>query len=163
MTRPFNLLKGSPKTDDAVIARWELATGQETMVLAPPPDGGFDWPSLDDRWLVRVSHQKLSIRPLSGGDWNALASLAKGPGGQFTTTPDGNWLMYHSTDPAGKHVLFRVPASGGQPQGLGSFPTESFSGSLHLSPDGRQVLAVSLDGKPDLWILDHFVPSAGKQ
>jgi Tol biopolymer transport system component len=159
------LLKTSPKkTEDRPIARWDLATRQETVVSAGPPDGGFDWPSRDDRWLVRVSHQELSVRPLSGGDWKPLASLTTGPGGHFTTPPDGNWLVYHSTDPAGKHVLFRVPTSGGQPQSLGSFPTESFGGTLHLSPDGRQILAVSLDlGKYDLWVLNNFVPSAGKQ
>jgi Tol biopolymer transport system component len=157
------LHKNSP--EDRRITRWELATREETLVPARPPEGGFDRPSLDDRWLVaEVSHQKLSIRPLSGGDWKPLPSLATGPVGQFITTPDGNWLMYHSTDPAGKHVLFRVPITDGRPQSLGSFPTESFVGTLHLSPDGRQILAVSLDlSKRDLWVLNNFVPSAGKQ
>jgi hypothetical protein len=156
--------KNSPTSEGGPIARWELATQQETVVsAAPPPDGG-DWPSLGDRWLVRISQEGLSVRPLSGGDWKLLASPATGPGAHFTTTPDGKWLVYHSTDPAGKHVLFRVPTSGGQPQSLGSFPTGSFDGRLHFSPDGRQILAVVFDGrKHDLWLLNNFVPSAGKQ
>jgi Tol biopolymer transport system component len=157
------LAKFAEKGEEGSIVRWDLATHQETAVSAAPLHYGVDWSFLDNRWLVRLS-QKLSIRPLSGGDWKPVVSLASGPNGHVTCTPDGNWLIYHSTDPAGKHVLFRVPISGGQPQSLGSFPTESSSGNLNFSPDGRQILAVSLDwSKYDLWILNNFVPSAGKQ
>jgi Tol biopolymer transport system component len=158
------LVKNRPKTEGGPIARWELTTRQETVVSAEPPERGFDWPSLDDRRLVRAVPQSVSVRPISGGEWKPLASLGSGPGGHVTTTPDGNWLLYHSTDSPGKHILFRIPILGGQPQSVGSFPTGSFSGSLHFSPDGRQLLAVSLDPrKYDLWVLDNFVPSAGKQ
>jgi hypothetical protein len=158
------LEKFGPKGEDGPIVRWDLTTHQETLVSAASPEEGFNTVWHDDRWLVRASDQKLSIRPLSGVDWKPLASLSSGRADHFAITPDGNWLMYHSTDPAGKHVLFRVPTSGGQPQIIGNFPSDASSGSLHFSSDGRQILAVSSDpSKYDLWVLDHFVPSARKQ
>ena len=39
-------------------------------------------------------------------------------------TPDGNWLLYHDVDAAGKHSLFRVATAGGQPERLGDFPSQ---------------------------------------
>ena len=98
------------------------------------------------------------VRPLSGGDWKSLASGRSWP---YAGNPDGKWVFYQNTDAAGKHGFFRVAIEGGQPQRLGDFPVQRASQGLWFSPDGRQILAVSLDfNRYDLWLLENFIPTA---
>ena len=153
----------STTTYEGPIVRWELATGKENVVSSDPADRSYEMPSVDDRWLVRLSPHNLSVRPISGGDWKVLVSRSSliGP---VATSPDSKWVLYQDTDENGKHCLFRLPIDGGQPQRLGNFAVDYFSGgSLHVSPDGRQLLVVAFERIPyDLWVLDHFVLS-GKQ
>ena len=142
--------------------RLDLATRQETVVSpgGTQPLGEFyEWPSPDDRWLIRGSGKSLSVRSIAGGEWRSLASCNLPLSDHFAGTPDGNWAIYEDTDTAGKSSLFRVPIEGGQPQRLGDSPTGN-PGELEISPDGRQILAVSYDPSNfDLWVLEHFVPS----
>jgi len=145
----------------APLVRWELATRRETVVATHPPDFvGFDRPSPDDRWVLRFTPQDFSVRAMSGGDWRSLAASFRSPSFGVAITPDGNWLLYHDTDMAGRPGLFRVPITGRQPQRVGEFPGNSVAGPLAISPDGREILAVTLGSNRDeLWVLEHFVPS----
>jgi len=144
------------------LLRWEIATQRETVLeRIPSPASGSVSP--DERWVVEVDGQRnVKIRPTSGGDWKPL--LSDSHAGHFSLTPDGNWLIYHSVDSAGKHSLFRVATSGGQPERLGDFPTTSADGSLEISPDGRKVMAAVGDYEhiDELWSLENFVPPAPK-
>jgi len=143
--------------------RWEIATGQET-ILDRFPQGVVELVSQDERWLVRWDKQNIEIRPIAGGDWKRLVSNKDLFTGHVNFTADGNWLLYHDLDSAGKHSLFRVASAGGQPERLGDFPTSSESGSIEISPDGRQVIVASGEGGTgyELWSLENFVPPAPK-
>jgi hypothetical protein len=47
---------------------------------------------------------------------------------------------------------------------LGSFPSDSYMGSMEISSDGRHIVTASYDFDHgfELWALDHFVPAASK-
>jgi TolB protein len=78
-------------------------------------------------------------------------------------TPDGAWVVYMASDPAGKRSLFRVSTAGGTPQRLGDPPSAAFWGNFVYSPDGRQILAVNNGSrKHDLWVLENFEPAVKK-
>jgi len=160
------LRQSKPMMDGGPLVRWDLATRWETVVAAQLPDlssGSFSLPSPDDRWVVGVSEQGLSVRPIAGGDWRSLVTFRSRSIRGITITTDGNWVFYDDMDMTGKPGLFRVPTVGGQPQRVGDFPSNNF-GSLAISPDGRQILAVTFASNDwrVLWILENFVPS-GKQ
>jgi hypothetical protein len=70
-------------------------------------------------------------------------------------TPDGNWLLYHGADAAGKHGLFRLATAGGQPERVGDFPSQNKVGFLNISPDGQKIIAQA-ENLPELWILENF-------
>jgi Tol biopolymer transport system component len=144
------------------LLRWEIASQRETVLERIPP-GAWGWVSRDERWVIEVAeHRNVKIRPTSGGDWKPL--LSDSHAGHFNLTPDGNWLIYHTVDSAGKHGLFRVSTAGGQPERLGDFPTNTPDGSLEISPDGRKVLVAAgeYDTVYELWSLENFVPPVPK-
>ena len=72
-------------------------------------------------------------------------------------TADGNWLLYHDSDVAGKQSLFRVATAGGQLQRIGDFPGASKEGSLNISPDGQKIIAEAPIGT-EVWLLENFEP-----
>jgi hypothetical protein len=158
--RALYLVRGGSGTEEEVL-RWDIATGRETPLEKFPLDF-VGWVSQDERWLMGVDKQGLKIRPASGGDWKPLVSLDFTI--QFNTTPDGNWILYHGVDAAKKHGLFRVATVGGQPERLGDFPTNSRTGALEISPDGRKVMVSANDYETgyELWSLENFVPPAPK-
>jgi Tol biopolymer transport system component len=143
------------------LLRVDMATGQEAILDHWPSDS---WGSIspDGRWLVKGTDQDIQLRPTSGGAWKSLASLKTF--GQFNLTPDGRWLLYHTVDSTGKHSLFRVATTGGAPERLGDFPTNSGSGTLEVSPDGSKLLVSVGDFASgyELWSLENFVPPEPK-
>jgi len=158
--RALYLIRGG-NGDEEEVLRWDIATGRETSLEKFPLDSvGFV--SQDERWLMGMDKQGLKIRPASGGDWKPLVSLDFTI--QLNTTPDGNWILYHGVDAAKKHGLFRVATAGGQPERLGDFPTNSLTGALEISPDGRKVMVSADDYETgyELWSLENFVPPAPK-
>ena len=138
----------------AELIRWEIATGQ-TTALGQGRVNMANWviASPDGRWITRLQDGKTEIRPVSRGDWKPLA-----PGGtQNAFSPDGNWLLYHGVDAAGKQSLFRISVVGGQPERLGDFPAATRIGIFSISPDGRKIVADTL--RPiEVWALENFEP-----
>ena len=143
--------------------RWEIDTRRETILdRFSSTSTGIGLVSPDERWLVRSTHwPQLEIRRSSGGEWKPLVSLSKDFGtGHIGFTPDGNWLLYHDIDSAGKHSLFRIATAGGPPERLGDFPTDSRTCTMEISPDGRKVLVAADESanRYELWSLENFVP-----
>jgi hypothetical protein len=139
------------------LIRWDIGTREVTVVdRIPGPITGGDWlgPVPDERWTARWDKGKIEIRPTPGGDWKPLISLATT---QTAFTPDGNWLLYHDVDAAGKQSLFRVSTAGGQPERIGDFPSASKQGSLRVSPDGQKII-VEAPVAPEVWMLENFEP-----
>jgi Tol biopolymer transport system component len=160
--RALYIFRSKFSGEEGELLRWEIATQRETILERMPP-GAWGWVSQDERWVVEVDERRnLKIRPTAGGDWKPL--LSDPHAGHFGLTPDGNWLIYHTVDSAGKHGLYRVPTAGGQPERLGDFPTNTPDGSLEISPDGRKVMVAAgeYDTVYELWSLKNFVPPAPK-
>lgn len=138
------------------LTRWEIGTQQTTTLEQSPTlfrTAGAASP--DERWIAGREKGKIEIRPMSGGDWRPLTSF--GGASQITFTHDGNWVVYHDVDAAGKQSLFRVATAGGQPQRLGDFPSASSAGFLWISPDGQKIIAQTGNAS-ETWLLENFEP-----
>jgi hypothetical protein len=135
------------------LIRWDLATRQTTIVERFTVGDLVTNPT--ERWIARRNEKTIEIRPTAGGEWTPLISLPTTP---MAFTPDGNWLLFHDVDAAGKHGLFRVSTSGGERERIGDFPTVPQEPSLlYVSPDGRKLLFQSHLGQ-QVWILENFEP-----
>ncbi len=152
--RAIYMRRWTPKDE---LIRWEIGTQQTTTLDQSPGLILEGAASPDERWVARQEKGKIEIRPLSGGDWKPLSSF--GGINQIAFTHDGNWLLYHDVDAAGKQSLFRVATAGGQPQRLGDFPSDSLSGYLWISPDGKKIIAQT-GNAAETWLLENFVPAA---
>jgi Tol biopolymer transport system component len=147
---------------------WEIATGDQRAVPF--------YRSEDGRWSLSGG-DPLRIRSATdGGDWRFLVvrnfglrgtqHIGVSNGGAISLvrfSPDGNWVVYHDRDAAGKNGLYRIAADGGEPQRLGDYPATALqTSSLSVSPDGRRFLvsAVRPPRRPgDFWILENFLPA----
>jgi WD40 repeat protein len=143
---------------DHELIQWEINT-QQAMSLGRIPgfgcgNGGGCTPNPDEHWMARRDKAAIEIRPTPGGDWKPLLSVNPT---QMGFSGDGNWLLYHDLDAAGRQSLFRVATAGGQPERVGDFPTVTRHGSLNISPDGKKVVAEARITE-ELWLLENFEP-----
>jgi hypothetical protein len=138
--------------DSDTLFRWDRHKQQSTIV--GQISGSWNlFPN--ERFLARRDKDKIEIRSIAGGDWKPLISVGDT---QMAFTPDGNWLLYHDVNVAGKHSLLRVPTGGGQPERIGDFPSvRPQDGVLLVSPDGQKVIARGRT-VPELWMLENFEP-----
>jgi Tol biopolymer transport system component len=111
----------------------------------------------------------LQIRPLSGADWRDVgyfrieARSVDSFNKHIAFTPDGKWLYFYNLDSAGKDTLFRASTTGGEPERVGDFPSHSMSGSMKISPDGRNIIVNAPDATTnsrETWLLEDFEPRA---
>jgi Tol biopolymer transport system component len=136
--------------------RWDANTQQETTLDRLTGFGQISSCILfpDQRWMARRNKGAIEIRPTGGGDWKPLISLAPT---EMAFTPDGNWVLYHGVDAAGKPSLFRVSTTGGQPERVGDFPSSTQEGFLSVSPDGQKMIA-EIRIAPEEWVLENYEP-----
>ena len=147
---------------------WAIATGDQRVVPF--------YRSEDGRWSLSGGDQLRIRSATDGGDWRFLVvrnfglrgtqHIGVSNGGAISLvrfSPDGNWVVYHDRDAAGKNGLYRIAADGGEPQRLGDYPATALqTSSLSVSPDGRRFLvsAVRPPRRPgDFWILENFLPA----
>jgi Tol biopolymer transport system component len=160
-------MRGLSASGGPTVYQWEIGSGK-----AEAPVARFGLLSLDGRWVLTFSRDSqgrrgFQIGPASGGnaDWRHLVYVRRQapPAGQISPiafTPDGNWFLFHDTDPDGKDGLYRVSTSGGEAHRLGDYPT-SLTSFMGTSADGRHILvdALSATGKPsEYWVLQNFIP-----
>ena len=141
----------------AELVRWDVGTRQATAVgrITGSSLPGYVIPPPDAHWIDRRNKDTTEIRPLSGGEWKPLISASPT---QIAFTPDGNWLLYHDVDAAGKDALFRVATAGGPPERIGPFPTADKSQpEMRVSPDGQKIVAGPYQGQ-EVWLLENFEP-----
>jgi len=148
-------------SSDGQLYLWDAAAQKPAPQGPRANQGVVGWvvSSADKRWVSRLEKGQIEIRELAGGDWKAVIP---GGGTQVAFSRDGNWLLYHGVDSGGRQSLLRVPVTGGQPERLGDFPTAEKIGLMWLSPDGRKIIADSLNPL-DTWVLENFEPAAPKQ
>jgi WD40 repeat protein len=147
---------------------WEIATGDQRAVPF--------YRSEDGRWSLSGGDQLRIRSATDGGDWRFLVvrnfglrgtqHIGVSNGGAISLvrfSPDGNWVVYHDRDAAGKNGLYRIAADGGEHQRLGDYPATALqTSSLSVSPDGQRFLvsAVRPPRRPgDFWILENFLPA----
>ena len=138
------------------LVRWDIGARQVTMVERINGWGlpGYTVPLPNDHWIARRNKETTEIRPFAGGEWRPLISLSPT---HIAFTPDGNWLLYHDVDAAGKDALFRVSTAGGKPERTGSFPSAGKSPpNMIVSPDGQKILALTM--ARESWLLQNFEP-----
>jgi Tol biopolymer transport system component len=149
---------------EGALVRWDIMTHVETVLVRrddTSPSGPE--PSWDGKWLGRVNRatHNIEIRPISAGDWKALAPAGAGQKG---FSRDGKWIFYHGVDAAGKDGLYRIAITGGAPERLGDFPTSQTSGVLTVSSDGKRIVTLSNEsgrsGQLEWWLLENFEPKA---
>jgi Tol biopolymer transport system component len=161
--KTFYFSAHTPYPGASPIVRWDRSTQQETVVSAFSDRNLAEAPSLDGRWLARMLDGTVQVQPTSGGDWKSLVSgvMEVLPP---ETTPDGQWVLYHAMDKAGKPSLFRVPIDGGDTQRLGDYPIQELLGNtLRISSDGRKIFAAEQESTSyDLWLLENFEPPIKK-
>ena len=102
----------------------------------------------------RAGGTHVFVAPASGGDARQLTS---GPSREYFPqwSPDGKWIAFASNRDDGVQRLWRIPASGGDPQPL----TKSQGYFFRWSPDGKRIYFMSelddalrvltLDGSPE--------------
>jgi Tol biopolymer transport system component len=139
------------------LMRWEIGTHQSSAV---EDSRGFIPPSPDERWVVRRNNGTIEIRPMAGGAWKALGTIA--PDGDVyrlaAFTPDGKWLLYQNFDAAGTRSFFRVSTDGGsQPERVGDLPGKGAAMLLSISTDGRRMIA-GRHRADEMWMLENFEP-----
>ena len=148
--------------DQAITTRWEIASGQDTILDQSGSTQFVAMTMPDERRLIRADRHEIALKPVDGNKWQALVAT---PYLQHTVTSDGEWVLYHGTDSAGNHALLRAATAGGAPERLGSFPSPSYLGSMEISIDGRHIVTASYDYEHgfDLWALDNFIPVIPKR
>jgi Tol biopolymer transport system component len=147
---------------------WEIATGEQRAVPF--------YRSQDGRWSLSGWDSVRIRSATNGGAWRFLFDRRDSPPPQQTWvprggiarntirfSPDGNWVVYHDRDAAGKQGLYQIAVDGGEPQRLGDYPTTlAGSSSLSVSPDGRRFLVTAPRQERrtgDYWILENFLPA----
>jgi Tol biopolymer transport system component len=139
------------------LVRWDIATQQAATVerITGWSIPGFAIPAPDSHWIGRRVKDTTEIRPFAGGEWKPVISASPT---HIAFTADGNWLLYHDVDAAGKEALFRVPTAGGRSERIGPFPSAArVDPFMSVSPDGQKILA-RLFADQEFWLLENFEP-----
>ena len=149
----------------------DLRSGQETVVIEKPglymglvsPDGR--------RLVIGVNEkgtQILSVMPAAGGEARELVRIdgeKETPfWGSASWTPDGRYIAFLKgvKGRARQWQLYRVAAEGGEPQWLGLNFVGQLTGELRLHPDGRRVAIDDIKSNMEVWVMEHFLPRAGR-
>jgi len=149
---------------------WEIGTEKEIthpfLAAQLAPDGS--WVFAGDS-----NPKQLLVQPRAGFDsanWKPLTKLRTQLTPSFgpiaaLPSPDSKWIVYHDKDPDGEDGLYRISPQGGEPQRLGSYPTDLPNSYLTISPDGRRFLSVTITPpqKQEFWALENFLPAARPQ
>jgi Tol biopolymer transport system component len=82
-------------------------------------------------------------------------------------TPDGRALIVRkmttarTTNPYSNSEVWLVPVDGRAPRRLDVF--SNHGGTLHMSPDGRQLATTTAEDREEVWLLENIVPSGKAQ
>jgi hypothetical protein len=111
----------------------------------------------------------IAVRSASGSEWRDVATLqvqgngatgseltALGALGTLTWSPDGKFLYYvHGTD--SNLALWRIAASGGQPERLAGLATMGTINYLQVHPNGRDAVVENSAFRSEVWALRNYL------
>jgi len=149
----------------------DLRSGQEKVVIEK--QGLYmGLVSPDGRRLVIGVNEKgtqiLSVMPAAGGEARELVRIdgeKETPfWGSASWTPDGRYIAFLKgvKGRARQWQLYRVAAEGGEPQWLGLNIAGQLTGQLRLHPDGRRVAIDDIKVNMEVWVMENFLPPAGR-
>jgi Tol biopolymer transport system component len=146
-----------------------VKSGQEKMLSGSPADAKDIDISPDGQWLVflnRDEKRTLRVMPISGGEPRDLYSFEQYGGAVISPTwiAGGKYILFlqqiTTEDEPRRHFdLVRIPAEGGEIQGLGLDMLEFRHLSVH--PDGQQIVFHSRGSErkwPEIWVMENFLP-----
>lgn len=101
--------------------------------------------------------------PTSGGPPRKIAQVSAANGWallgfkRLTWSPDSRYLYYVKRSNSGTpSELFRVPAAGGKIESTGF--TVPDARDLSFSPDGTHLAFSNYTERPEIWVLENFLP-----
>jgi Tol biopolymer transport system component len=114
--------------------------------------------SPDKRQLAFTLHQgdraALMIVPTVGGEPQLVLYPEFGAPSELQWGPDGKYLYYKNEG------LWRVPASGGQPERLDWYEEIKAIGFFRFQPDGHRIAVTCEQGEvaSEVWVMEDFLP-----
>ena len=123
-----------------------LTTGLEAQSISVSADGGrLAYSILHDIgniWSVPLGRPFADAVPVTRGTQ---------PIDAFSVSDDGRWVMY-SADLAGNGDIYRIPASGGEPERLTTDPSGDFAPSLSPGPAQEMAFQSWRGGTRDIYV-----------
>lgn len=153
------------------ITRYDMSTGEETLVYAQPPDSYLGRLSVspDGRWLVSTvySRQEKAFRlvaiPSGGGQSRGLTVVPEPDGLELGDwMPDGKHVFFVRVtrdDEQKKHgEVFIVPFEGGSPRSIGV--SKVALRELRVSPTGDYISFTAGFPDKEIWVFENFLPQS---
>ncbi len=149
----------------------ELTTGTErelyrdsclaARVLDLHPDGTHLLFGLRDKPSGNVStiqdSGRLMVLNLETGDLRELLGIQdSGVVASVEWTPDGSHVLYAIEEHNKGTDLWRIAASGGEPEKLCTFAEDQFAGNFTVSPDGQQIALVVYSQEYEIWQMENL-------
>jgi dipeptidyl aminopeptidase/acylaminoacyl peptidase len=143
----------------AGVLRKDLKTGEQREVIPPgvvsevslSPDG-TQVAALDRE----ANSASILVKPLEGGAWKTLATLA-GTGYMYL-----NWLpngdLVFGKEGSTNSAIYRLPAAGGTPQKVAELVLLGHVHEIRVGPNGRQLVFQSYVNHTEFWELENFLP-----
>lgn len=122
------------------------------LSLAVSPDGQrIAFSSFEGKPMAAI----LKVIPANGGDARELLRLNGANFGGVAWSADGRQLFFVKRSAEGNE-LWRIPAEGGEPRGLGV--TLRAGSQLSVHPDGRRIAFDGGETKSEVWLMENFLP-----
>ena len=160
-------------TDSSTVLSRDLATGAQRELYRSPHAGLSVWnltlsPNGQELAFTLVKARDFStlcVMPASGGEPRELLTLKKPELISFGTvawTPDGRDLIFGKSRPFDvppdfKTELWKIPASGGQPQKIELAADSVWD--VHIRPDGKRIAYNSGTWGQEIWVMENFLPA----
>ena len=115
--------------------------------------------------MFTLSPSAVMMGSLDGGEPRELLTLKKPELISFGTvawTPDGRDLIFGKSRPFDvppdfKTELWKIPASGGQPQKIELAADSVWD--VHIRPDGKRIAYNSGTWGQEIWVMENFLPA----
>jgi len=151
-----------------------VAGGNKSEGMDPDKDLGLISLSPDGRWFAShkpayrapdgsTRFQSLVLIPVAGGAPREILHVNKPEwldNESIPWTPDGRSLVIRKMIGDSGSEVWLVPVDGGAPRRLDVFANQG--GTLHVSPDGRQLATTTYARRNEVWLLENIIPAATK-
>ena len=125
--------------------------------------GDGDGPKLspNGRWTTATffAPPQLQLLPTGAGE---ARTLERGPIEQYGKRsgwfPDGKQIVFEGREPGHEWRLYVQGIEGGPPRPITPEGTTGSSREIFISPDGRSLIALDLQGKPSFYAVDGSAP-----